>query len=473
MAVSLRASKQGLEKVDKARKNKGWRANATAWCDEANTTVATLKRFRRGIPVERETFISICEAVGENWQEIFDENPLPQVTATAEFFAYDEAWVGREQLITQLKDKVEGACRVLILTGITGIGKTALAERLAVELYPSWLHGDWRKLVRENFDNENQISDFGSVAAKWLEKWGQPVTPEERKDTRRLLNRLVKRLQERRYLVLIDSLEKILQGNEEEGWNDFQDEWWLRFFQSLLTVESCQSRIVLTSQDMPAQIPTIGTRYQNFWYCQPLTGLEEPEQLALFDKTGLEVEAESPGMPYLVRIGAAYEGHPLALRVIAGEIGNKPFSGNVVAYWNKYGQEVEEVEKAIEEAKTKGITASADDQWQLHQYTRELRRHVRGRLETTFGRLKADVLNAYRLLCEASVYRCPVPEEFWLSHLEDWDCDERTQERALEALQDRYLVEEVVEKEQFLLRQHNLIRSVALEHLKQLDEEEE
>ena len=60
-----------------------------------------------------------------------------------------------------------------------------------------------------------------------------------------------------------------------------------------------------------------------------------------------------------------------------------------------------------------------------------------------------------------------------LNHLKDWDCDSDEQEKALEALQDRYLVEEVVESDKLLLRQHNLIRSVALEHSRQLDEEDE
>ena len=235
-----------------------------------------------------------------------------------------------------------------------------------------------------------------------------------------------------------------MQGNEEEGWSDFQDEWWVRFFQSLLAAESCQSCIILTSQDLPAQIPTIGTRYQNFWYCQPLSGLEEIERLALFEKTGLDVGTESAGKPYLERIGRAYEGHPLALREIAGEIRNQPFDGNVLAYWNQYGCEVEEVETAIEEAKTKGITASADDKFNLHRYTRSLRRNVRFRLENTFNRLAKDVRYAYILLCEASVYRCPVPKDFWLSHLEDWDRDKEEQQVALDALRDRYLVEEVV-----------------------------
>jgi hypothetical protein len=74
----------------------------------------------------------------------------------------------------------------------------------------------------------------------------------------------------------------------------------------------------------------------------------------------------------------------------------------------------------------------------------------------------------------ASVYRCAVSEVFWLSHLEDEGCDEEQQKLALDALRDRYLVEEEIDlHDQYLLRQHNLIRSVALESLKKLDEEDE
>ncbi|MBD1832918.1 NACHT domain-containing protein [Cyanobacteria bacterium FACHB-472] len=460
MAVSLRASRQGLEIVDHARKKKKWTKRAAAWYDAALVGEAALKKFWQRRPIVQENFVAICEAVGQKWEEIVDNSPLTKTNSRTEFFAYDDVWVGREQLVTELKEKIQGSCRLLILLGITGIGKTALAERLVVELQQNW-----DKFHQENFENEQQPS-FASVATRWLEKWGEPITPEDRKDTNYLLNLLVKRLRENRYLVLIDSLEMLLEGNEEEGWNDFKDKEWAKFFETLLAAESCQSRIILTSQDLPDQIPA---RYKNFWYCTVLSGLTESERLELFDKIGLEVGADSPNKPYLERIGAAYEGHPLALRVISGEICSHPFYGNVAAYWNRNGHEIEEVEKAIEEAKTKGITASADDQWQLDRYTRELRKNVRVRLEKTFGRLKRDVLNAYRLLCEASVYRCAVPEEFWLSHLEDWDCDEDQQEAALEVLKSRYLVEELVERDQFLLRQHNLIRSVALEHLKQLD----
>ncbi|MBP0016678.1 MAG: ATP-binding protein [Cyanobacteria bacterium SBLK] len=473
MTVTLRASKQGLAIVDQARKEKGWTATAQIWCDTAQTSVGTLKRFRMRKAILEDAFKSICDAVGQNWEEIADRRPVETVELEIDFFSYDEGWIGRDDAVALLKNKIEESCRVLILVGITGIGKTALAERVAVELQETWLQGNWGNFHQENFDDEANSHDFGSVAARWLEKWGEVITSDDRKDTQRLMYRLLRHLKENRRLVLMDSLEKILQGNEEEGWSDFKDEWWVKFFKNLFSSDACLSRMILTSQDLPRQVEDAGTRYRNFWHVEPLMGLDEKERLSLFEKTGLELEEGSENRNYLERIGKAYEGHPLALRTIAGEIGSRPFYGNVAAYWGKFGMEIEEVEKAILEAEEKGITKGAGDRWQLDRYTRPLRRNVRSRLETTFDRLKDDVKSAYLLLCEGSVYRCAVPDRWWLFHLEDWDYEEDDRIKALETLRDRFLVEEVIKDNECQLRQHNLIRSVALERLKRLDDEDE
>jgi nucleoside phosphorylase len=384
------------------------------------------------------------------------------------FFAMDGGWVGRSNLIEDISRRVyQKSCRLVMLVGMAGIGKTALGERLVIEL-ADWFDNNWTRFQQENFDDEQQSSDFASVAARWLEKWGETITSEDRKDPERLLNRLVRYLRQNRCLVQVDSLENILQGNEEDGWNDFKDKWWIEFFKSYLKAEACQSCIILTSQDLPGQIEDIGAKSQNLWHCQILSGLDKLEQLALFEKASLDISPNSTGISYLKRIGSAYEGHPLALRVIAGEIKHKPFEGDVAAYWNKYGNEINEVDKAISEAQA-GMSVGVDDKWQIDRFTKTLRRNLRSRLNKDFTRLKNDAKWAYILICETSIYRCAVPEDFWLSHLEDWNRNKDEQKAALDILRDRYLVEELIENNQILLRQHNLIRSVSLEHLRSLE----
>ena len=71
MAVTIRASEDGLAKVDEARKKRGWTAKALAWCEAAKVSQATLKRFRERHRIQREAFITICAALDiEDWEEI-------------------------------------------------------------------------------------------------------------------------------------------------------------------------------------------------------------------------------------------------------------------------------------------------------------------------------------------------------------------------------------------------------------------
>ncbi len=78
MEASLRASTQGLEIVNQARKYKGWNRQASAWYQKALTSLPTLKRFLQGEPIEQETFIRIYQAVGlEHWEEIVDSSTVP------------------------------------------------------------------------------------------------------------------------------------------------------------------------------------------------------------------------------------------------------------------------------------------------------------------------------------------------------------------------------------------------------------
>ena len=384
-----------------------------------------------------------------------------------QFSVYDSGWTGRNDLVTELSHRLQENCRLLLLVGITGIGKTALAERLTIELH-NQNYFDLQKLRRKNFDHKLSLSDFPSIAIKWLEESGQNVSPEERKQPQKLLHRLILYFSNNAQLVLIDSLEFLLLGNEDTGWSDFIDELWCDFFINLLSVETCQSRFIITSQEVSNQFVEAASRYPNFWHCQRIDGLTNQEQIDLFNRSGLGESLKHSEIQLLLRIGQAYKGHPLVLRTIAGEIIND-FASHVNAYWQQYGHEIEEVEKALAEV-NQSMVISSQDQWKLDRYSVALRTKVKSRLEKTFNRLSEQVYYAYILLCSASVYRCPVQKSWWLRHLESRKCNQDQQQSAFQALEDRHLIEISLEQQQgiILIGMHNLVRSVALRHYQNL-----
>jgi nucleoside phosphorylase len=385
-------------------------------------------------------------------------------TSSMDFNVYDNKWVGRETLIEQSLELLNSSCRVLLLVGMTGIGKTALAEKIIGEL-----RGEWTE-YRENFEDGNKASDFASITLRWLEKWGETIPIEDRKPEQ-LLQRLVKHLCNNRYLILMDSLEYLLTGNEENGWGDFADEWWGKFFVSLLSESCCQSRVILTSQDLPTKFDTADyDLYKNLWHCELLRGLDTQEQIALFQKSELDGDLERATSPLRI-IGRVYDGHPLALQTIAGEIKGS-YYGRVSAYWKENSHYIEEVQEAIDKARNQGMIRDDEDRWKLSSYTNVLRKKVKERIEKTFNRLRSDAYDAYLMLCTASVYRCEVKESWWLINLADEGYSQEQQRMAIETLRNRYLVEDkgIDDEDNRLVGQHNLIRSISIAHRLMLPE---
>ena len=76
MAATLKASSQGLKLVDDARNKKGWNKYDEAWSGLALTSEATLKRFWQGVPISKDTFISICDAIGLSWEEVIENDKI-------------------------------------------------------------------------------------------------------------------------------------------------------------------------------------------------------------------------------------------------------------------------------------------------------------------------------------------------------------------------------------------------------------
>ncbi|MBW4475867.1 MAG: helix-turn-helix domain-containing protein [Tolypothrix brevis GSE-NOS-MK-07-07A] len=330
--------------------------------EELGLSRDTVSKFLNGKTVDYLNFLEICRKLDLEWQDIIDldSNTTQATDLGVSFFSYDSSyWVGRKELVEELSKKIRGSCRLLLILGLTGIGKTALAERLVVELQDRSSGDCTNNLLRLNFDNKMESTDFATVATKCLEAWREEI-PFDSSKPQLLLQRLVKYLQENQVLVLIDSLERLLKGNKKEGWNGI-DEWWEKFFLGILSAESCQSRLIVTSQDFTFNMEYY--RYKNFWHREILNRLNESEQSDLFNKilnrlNELEqsdlfnkIGFNSAQEQKLLQICQACRGYPLALRVITTEL-IETFDGNVESFWNKYSDEIEEIEKAPETIET-------------------------------------------------------------------------------------------------------------------------
>jgi hypothetical protein len=386
------------------------------------------------------------------------------------FYAYDQDWVGRENCVKNMVKTLNESTRILLILGLTGVGKTALAECLALSL-ENWFHNDWQSnFIRANFDYDEKPIGFETVATRWLEEWGIEIKPEERRPEK-LLEIILKRVLSNRTLIIIDSFERLIENNEygEEA-DTINDPWWEKFLLLFLSAETCESKIIITSQDLPSSLS--GSRYTNFLAKNVLYGLSDEEQLLLFEKVGFDISSSSTYSNVLKRIGKAYEGHPLALRVIIGEIKGEPFNGNVNVYWNEVKNKIEDVEKAIAEAQDNNKHMGNDD-WQLHKLTRSVREQInRQRLEIAFHRLKTQAKDSYIMICCSSVYRTPVQINAWqmqlivlIKRIEGNECDTPRAEAALDELRRRFLIKETLEDEKRLIGLHNLVRSVALSEL--------
>jgi hypothetical protein len=454
----LRLSEQGLQQIDAQLHRMGWRKQSKHWANVATVSLATLKRFRGRNRISADAFQALCQALGIDWRDVVEaydpedvdgDDPEPGGRSLP---AQDEVRVDRGLVFEQLLERLRRGCRVLVIAGITGIGKTVLTEQLTQTLQPQV-----GPEVHINFDIRPQAR-FVDVAACCLEREGQLVTDKDRQQPQQIMVRWLDLLLHQPRWVVFDSVEQILKGDEQKGWSVFEDPLWEDFFHRILGWETCRSQFILTSQDIPAPIEIQGRRYTRHFHVESISGLPLLAQGALFQAYGFQ-PSQAVAWGYLQRIGRAYEGHPLALHVIIGEIMDC-HDGDVTAYWRCYGNEIILVES------DRVAAYSAMERPRLDRYSRQLRKAVRDRIEKTFVRLREDFPGAYLLLCMAAVYRVAVDRAFLLAPLERWGYTGRDAHTALETLLERHLLE--IDKHG-KFRQHNLIRSVALDHFDRLN----
>ncbi len=234
MANRISASEQGLKVVHQAAKLKGWGHQSRVWCDVANISLATLKRFWRRIPIGQDDFDSICKAVGVNWREIAESNDkweaeiqitasfadLPQPASSSEQSSDSSTrqrgvWIpnarcrqvlGRDNLIETILSHLSQPQELFIfsLSGGAGYGKTEAASEIAKAALKRNLVTDvlWVTARQTELVDGSISQDDRNEALSWYkflqEVAHQLACPAER---------VQQRLREEKFLVVLDNAE--------------------------------------------------------------------------------------------------------------------------------------------------------------------------------------------------------------------------------------------------------------------------
>ena len=224
---------------------------------------------------------------------------------------------GRHTELAQLKQwLVDDGSQLVAILGMGGVGKTALAARLARSVADHFDGILWRSLL-----NAPPLDEMLRVWLHFLSHRQQISLPDSLDERLRLL---MDHLRERRYLLVLDNYEAILQAKDLGGHYRpaYADYGQLLHWVASQEHQSC---LLLTSRERP----------------HGLVRLEQDQpSVRGFDLPGLAREAgravlKTQGLKTTAKLGAdlvaRYSGNPLALKLVADTIRDL-LGGDVAAF---------------------------------------------------------------------------------------------------------------------------------------------
>jgi DNA-binding CsgD family transcriptional regulator len=216
-----------------------------------------------------------------------------------------------EELATLERWIIRDNCRVVMLLGMGGIGKTSLSVKLARQIQDSYEYIIWQSL-----HYAPPIKEFLTNVIEFLaspQKIDLPETLYQK------ISYLIRYLRQHHCLLILDAIEVIL-DSDNQVWRYSNELEGYGILLKRLGEEQHQSCLVLTSIEKPREVALQESR-TGFVRSLELKGLQpEAAQQILLDK-GLSGEHQ------WLELIQTYRGNPLALKIAAATI-QEVFSGH-------------------------------------------------------------------------------------------------------------------------------------------------
>lgn len=341
MSRSLRVRQEWIERIKTSVKYRFGSQRALA--EDTSLALATVSNFLNGKGVDRASFFEICQRLELDWEAVADLGapktdfglvPVTQPGTTR--IDWGDAieltsFYGRVAEVATLSQWMgPERCRLVALLGMGGIGKTALAVKLAETVQDQFEYVIWRSL--------RNTPPIQTLLNEWILFFSNQQAVEQPESLEEQLNCLLPYLQQHRCLLVLDNFESILQGGEQathylqnyEGYGQLLRRVSDQRHQSCVLITSREKPIGLTwREDALGMVRTYS-----------VTGLAETDGLAILATRGLNADDGA-----LIR---HYGGNPLALKIVATTI-QSTFRGNMAEFWQQGATVFRDIQKLLDQ----------------------------------------------------------------------------------------------------------------------------